>query len=209
MAYFTFSKSEGIYKHIDNSFFSPTRLRKLYKDEQNKFRSGNPDCDLLSTYKFLIDHPRFTVSHMYKKLERRHKNEKIPAYHKNLSCEYLHSDFMDTEIVLPNSGAVVINNCSVHDIEGAIDELLNESNSNCGFSPSDILKSNKKEIQRLLESDQTVGHPIRQLMVESFKIRLNPELNANDKILDQLGFNKCVSCYGQTLLTTIPEMLPF
>ena len=37
--------------------------------------------------------------------------------------------------------------------------------------------------------------PIRNLLIEYYRIKLNPELMFSETLLDALGFRKCSSCY--------------
>jgi hypothetical protein len=70
--------------------------------------------------------------------------------------------------------------------------LGNESepikNNNTGFSDRKV-----KEVLSFFENN--IKKPLKPLLIEYFRVTINPELNLNDRILEQLGFKPCQQCH--------------
>jgi hypothetical protein len=61
-------------------------------------------------------------------------------------------------------------------------------NNNTGFSDKKV-----KEVLSFFENN--IKKPLKPLLIEYFRVTINPELNLNDRILEQLGFKPCQQCH--------------
>lgn len=67
-------------------------------------------------------------------------------------------------------------------------------NNNTGFSDKKV-----KEVLSYFEDN--IKKPLRPLLIQYFRVTINPELNLNDRILEQLGFKPCSQCYKFKITT--------
>jgi hypothetical protein len=141
-----------------------------------------------------------------------------------------------------NSGWTEVENYELEELEKKIDQLLREAgryyyessknstilrkfnkytflayrdepieNNDTGY-PDDVVKTLLKEYNDKFKK------PLKRLLIEYYRLTLNPDLKLEGNLLDQLGFKPCGQCYGEynvieTLtLTNFPETgddLPF
>jgi hypothetical protein len=118
-----------------------------------------------------------------------------------------------------NSGFDDFKNYSIQEIEAKIDSKLKEAGrfyyaseknkiilneyqkvSGRAFVENDfyfdIIGYSDKEIRTFLKDyHNNYKIPIRNLLIEYYRIKLNPELMFSETLLDALGFRKCSSCY--------------
>lgn len=125
------------------------------------------------------------------------------------------------EIKMENSGVIEIENMSLLEIEQKIDELISKagamyyenSKSNAilkRFNRLTFLAEKEgpienndtgysdKEVKELLRGyDKIIKQPIKKLLIEYYRIKLNPKLKIEQKILEQLGFKSCRKCCNE------------
>src|SRR5690606_19298990 len=72
-----------------------------------------------------------------------------------------------------------------------------------GYS-ADPLKDNDtgfsdEEVKHFLrEYDKTYKRPLKKLLIEYYRVKLNPDLELKGFLLDQLGFKPCGKCYNES-----------
>lgn len=119
------------------------------------------------------------------------------------------------KIYVENSGVSIFENQSIKQIEAEIDFLLKEAQHVTDNYPTVIKKYGKfakqnlsrkvvkdndtgisdREIREiLLKLEFDVKNPLKQLLVNWYRAKQNPELKFDGKILDQLGFKACPRC---------------
>lgn len=122
------------------------------------------------------------------------------------------------EIKMENSGIVEVENLTLVEIEQKIDELISKagvlyyenSKSNAilkRFNRFTFLAEREgpldnndtgysdEEVKELLKSyDTIIKQPIKKLLINYYRIKLNPTLKIEQKILEQLGFKSCSKC---------------
>jgi len=120
-----------------------------------------------------------------------------------------------------NSGVEEKENLSLLQIESRIDSILREAGKFWNENPSkqDIIRRfqkhtflgyKSKEIENndthlsdkelkvfLINYDTKFKKPIKDLLIEYYRIKLNPDLQFEGRILEQLGFQCCSSCHGK------------
>jgi hypothetical protein len=126
-----------------------------------------------------------------------------------------------------NSGFDDFKNYTIQEIENKIDSLLKEAGRYYYASEKNtiILKAYQKvsgrafieneyefnitgyssqEIRDFLkEYHNKFKHPIKSLLVEYYRIKLNPELQFTESLLDALGFRKCSNCYEHRAINDV------
>lgn len=140
-----------------------------------------------------------------------------------------------TAINRDNSGWTEIENYNLEELETKIDELIREAgrlynesernriilrkfnkytflanktesieNNNTGYS-DDIVKA------ILRDYNEKIKKPLKILLTEYYRLKLNPELKLEGNLLDQLGFRPCQQCYenDQSQETLNLTNLPF
>jgi hypothetical protein len=125
-----------------------------------------------------------------------------------------------TEINKDNSGVEDKENLDLKALEGKIDEIIKEAGAyfkNANVSKQVILRRfqkltflayRKDEIYNnntgytdevlkgfLKKYDQHFKRPVMNLLLEYYRVKLNPELKFEEGLLDQLGFNRCMHCH--------------
>lgn len=119
------------------------------------------------------------------------------------------------KIYVENSGVSMFENQSIKQIEAEIDFLLKEAQhltdnypkvikkygkfakqnlSKKAFKDNDTGISDREILEILLKLEFDVKNPLKQLLVNWYRAKQNPELNFDAKILDQLGFKSCPVC---------------
>jgi len=113
-----------------------------------------------------------------------------------------------------NSGVISIENLTVEKIEERINKLIDDAGKayhkykeiiakygKCAYKWKNTELLNETaysdaEVKRVLEGYQKhIKTPFNGLLIEYYRITLNPNLNFEEKILDQLGFRPCFKCY--------------
>ena len=141
-----------------------------------------------------------------------------------------------------NSGWTEVENYKLEELEKRIDELLREAGRYFNaseqyrvilrrFNKFTFLAYRDKPIDNndtgysdqvvkalLKDYNDKIKKPLKRLLIEYYRLTLNPDLKLEGNLLDQLGFKPCGQCYDQynvteTLtLTDIPDSgddLPF
>ena len=122
-------------------------------------------------------------------------------------------------IIIKNSGSFEINDMDLDSIESKIDDLLTEAkifyDSSekhtiilSSFSKLTFLANSSnpiygntteysdKEVKELLaQYAEDFKHPLMHLLREWYRIKYNPELKFEGKLLQQLGFKACGTCF--------------
>lgn len=122
-------------------------------------------------------------------------------------------------INVPNSGSTNIFNYNLSEIENEIDKILisadnyyqkNEKTKTILLKNAyrafiykkkkpitdNVTEYSEEEIFRILEEfDINFKTPLFKLLIEYYKLKLNPELKFIDSLLDQIGFKPCSTCY--------------
>lgn len=123
------------------------------------------------------------------------------------------------ELIRDNSGITVIVNRTLEDLKDEIDKKLNlagqyyyqspkntsilKQYSKCAYigNRSEPLKENEtgyseQEIKDILSYyEKEFKKPIELMLYDYWRVKLNPELSMDGKLLDMLGFRACHSCY--------------
>jgi len=146
------------------------------------------------------------------------------------------------EIKRYNSGWTEVENYKLEELEQKIDDLLREAGRYYYASQKNttILKRFNKytflayrdepidnndtgypdnEVKALLkEYNDKIKKPLKRLLIEYYRLTLNPDLKLEGNLLDQLGFKPCGQCYDEynitepLTLTNLPDNnddLPF
>lgn len=125
-----------------------------------------------------------------------------------------------TEITRDNSGIDLQENLDLQTLEDRIDNLIREAGTyfkNADAEKQAILRKFQKltflaykngeltsnntrftdDVLKkfLMQYDIHFKRPLVQLLLEYYRVKLNPELKFEDGLLDQLGFTKCSKCY--------------
>ncbi len=123
------------------------------------------------------------------------------------------------EIEMGNSGVEYIENLDLFELEQKIDTLLRETavyfNTNedkqsiirrfqkltfLAYSDQDIKLNDTelfdKDLKEFLRYyDQKFKKPVKKLLLEYYRVKYNPELSFDGKLLEQLNFLPCLSCH--------------
>jgi hypothetical protein len=132
-----------------------------------------------------------------------------------------------------NSGIEVKDNLNLNDLEIRIDDIIKEAGSYFRNNPDkqELIKrfakysflaySNKyiyknntdysdSEIKEFLKKyDQQFKVPAKDLLIEYYRVKFNPELKFEGKLLEQLGFKPCGLCYNENLHDSFDDFVPF
>jgi hypothetical protein len=66
------------------------------------------------------------------------------------------------------------------------------------------------EIKEFLKKyDVQFKIPAKDLLIEYFRVKFNPELKFEGKLLEQLVFKLCGLCYNENLHDTVDDFVPF
>ncbi len=121
------------------------------------------------------------------------------------------------EINKPNSGVEDIKNLDLGELEQAIENIIEESGNYYAGDPamkeiiekfgkltflakkSNIYGNNSglsdiKLKEFLAEFDQKFKNPTKELLKQYFRLKFNPDLSFDGKLLEKLSFKKCYSC---------------
>ena len=124
------------------------------------------------------------------------------------------------EIVKENSGVKIVINYDLGQLENKLDELIKEAgryyyaslkhtrilkqysklsflgtyngalnNNNMGYSDEEV-----KEI--LVDYEERFKKPIIDMLYNYYRVKFNPDLEMEGRLLDQLGFRPCVHCHS-------------
>lgn len=160
------------------------------------------------------------------------ENKNLPEELFEMRCQHaFRLTFKYEKIVIKNSGRVEFENHSLKDVEDEIDRLLKDANTYLHQSRKTEIILNKlqkcyrktieekkfdnntgfniNEVQQIaLEYHDKFKAPINNLLLEWYKMRFNPNLDFESKILDELGFLKCKNCYDKNYISpSSPEYL--
>lgn len=118
-----------------------------------------------------------------------------------------------------NSGSTFIENLTIEELEEKIDGLIKEAGRFCNESDKNkkILKRFSKftfiaytdvdiqnndtgysdeEVKGLLKDyDKQYKRPLRNYLIEYYRLKHNPEINMEGYLLERLGFNPCGHCH--------------
>lgn len=125
-----------------------------------------------------------------------------------------------SEIDKENSGIESIENYSLIELEQEIDKIISDAGAYFKSKPNrqniirrfqkltflaykpDVIQNNDTELndyelkEFLKEYDVQFKKPIKELLVEYYRVKYNPELSFDSNILDALNFRICSSCDG-------------
>lgn len=123
-----------------------------------------------------------------------------------------------SEIEKDNSGIKEIENYDLQELEKEIDKIISEAGRFFVTNPDKqsvirrfqkltFLAYSTKEIysndtglsdpelkEFLLKYDQSFKKPLKRLLLEYYRVKYNPELSFQGKLLEQLNFRPCFSC---------------
>lgn len=132
------------------------------------------------------------------------------AFHMRLKIE---------EIVLKNSGTTIMNNWTLEKLKNKINEKLKQAGqyyykspknkailkqygklAYLGNSPNQIINNRTgypdEEVKIFLRDyEENFKRPIIAMLYDYYRIKFNPEQALDVKLLDQLGFKACHSCF--------------
>lgn len=164
-------------------------------------------------------------------------NKHLPDEIFEMRCQLAFKlSFRYEKVEIKNSGNVEFENRSLIDVENEIDNLLDEESQfyiqnertkvildkfrtlfpntfeNGKFKNNTNFSIN--EIKSIVgEYHDKFKKPINSLLIEWYKMKFNPDLDFENKLLDQLGFHKCKNCYNENYLSpsesTYNDDLPF
>ena len=126
-----------------------------------------------------------------------------------------------------NSGVEKIENLNLNELKSRVDGIISRSakyfnesgprkkevikrytkNTYLGFSKQ-ILNNNDtgfddETIKKFLrEYDKHFKKPLKLLLIQFYRVKLNPKLSFEGKLLEQLGFKLCSNCYKNSIITT-------
>ncbi|SFT14403.1 hypothetical protein SAMN05660206_1157 [Sphingobacterium wenxiniae] len=128
-----------------------------------------------------------------------------------------------------NSGNEQVKNYSVQDLENEIDEILRQAGKFYTDNPDkqeiikrfgkmtflayvhgDIYKNdtglNDSDLKEFLRAyDEKFKKPVKNFLVEYYRLLHNPDMTFTDTLLDKLGFRKCGHCLGENYFE--PEVI--
>jgi hypothetical protein len=178
----------------------PEEIRELGDDEIDKFRKWFKE-----NQKFLEEKPDLFLA----KMQIAFRLDNIPKV-----------------IDHDNSGTTEIDNLNLNELEGRIDTILRSASNFYKDNPdkqtilrrfqkytflaykTDPIKKNDTELSDdelksfLFEYDRIYKKPFKELLLQYFMVKYNPELKFDGLLLEQLGFKICQSCYEQDLNET-------
>jgi hypothetical protein len=125
-----------------------------------------------------------------------------------------------SEIERDNSGVETIYNLNLSELEAEIDKIISEASryfvnnkdkqhiirrfqklTFLAFRKGNIYKndtelSDEELRQFLLEYDTKFKKPIKELLIQYYRIQYNPDLSFEGQLLERLNFKACSVCYG-------------
>ncbi len=148
---------------------------------------------------------------------------------KNFTYKMQAKFFIKTEInpksiELPNSGYKVFDNYSLEEVERQIDNLLKAAGSYYRENPDkqhlirrfqkltflayvygDIYNNdsglNDSDLKKFLKMyDEDFKIPVKELLIEYYRLLYNPDMTFSDTLLDKLGFKPCASCFNNNVI---------
>lgn len=171
----------------------PAVIREKGPDEVMKFREWYTKTD------FKVDDPKDYI------------------YKLQLKFPYV-GEINPNTIDYKNSGVELKKNYSLEDLEKEIDDLLSKADSYFEDNPNirdliyryqkltflgyidGALRNNSsglidEELKAFLKSyDQTFKAPVKERLVEYYRIMFNPEMEFEGRLLEKLGFRPCNAC---------------
>jgi hypothetical protein len=123
------------------------------------------------------------------------------------------------EIIRQNSGITDIKNASLEEIQSEIDRILSEAGKLFRASEKhrEILRAYQKrtylaykdsplpenntnysddEVKEFLKDyDERFKKPLKANLIMYYRMRYNPDLSFDGKLLDQVGFHPCKQCH--------------
>lgn len=193
--YHSFSDCKLLNADFTN-FLLPLEIIERGDEEIEKFRNW-----FIENYNLLEDPAKFTM-----RLELAFKIKYNPK-----AINYI------------NSGIEEHENLTIQEIENRIDDLLKaagkyyyESQKNttilkifgkisgCAFTNTSLYKnytgySNEEVIDFLKEYHMKFKVPLKKWLIEYYRVKLNPDLQFAENILESLGFKKCGCCKKKEL----------
>lgn len=122
-----------------------------------------------------------------------------------------------TSLEAPNSGVEAIENLSLDKLQADIDGLIQKAGQlrSNGDQKAEIIKRfgnrahehfDDKVISQVLKEWRILKQEIKAKLLEYFKVSLNPNLEFNGMLLEQLGFRECRSChYNESTIGILEE----
>ena len=127
-----------------------------------------------------------------------------------------------TSLEAPNSGVEAIENLSLEKLRASIDSLLEKATQTLSSSDrkSQIIRRlgnrsherfDDEVTNQVLKEWRSLKQDIKTKLLEYFKVSLNPDLEFNGMLLEQLGFRQCRSCHLKAVapVTDLPADWPF
>ncbi len=137
-----------------------------------------------------------------------HKKNGLLARYNHKQFKEKHKDFWGSELqigIVPNGGNMAILNIPVNELEEQVKFKINEivnfksknpfewakiQSNSYSVTPFGTVKKNRA----LLNFNKNLKDPLISLLLHYYRAKLNPDLDFDVDILDQLGFKLCKSC---------------
>jgi len=137
-----------------------------------------------------------------------HKKNRLLARYNHKQFKEKHKDFWGSELqvgIVPNGGNMAILNIPVNELEEQVKFKINEivnfksknpvewakiQSNSYSVTPFGTVKKNRA----LLNFNKNLKDPLISLLLHYYRAKLNPDLDFDVDILDQLGFKLCKSC---------------
>ncbi|GAB4041792.1 hypothetical protein [Spirosoma gilvum] len=181
------------------NFEIPEEIRERGRDEVIRFR------DWFKRYQYLLDIPD------------------VEAFTANLYSAF-RIQINPKAIDYSNSGSVEKENLNLTELEHRIDQIISDAGSyfNCStdrikkvlrrfqkytflayssreFSNNDTGMTDEELREFLKRYDTDFKMPLKNWLVEYYRVKHNPNLKFEGHLLEQLGFKPCAICYGQKI----------
>jgi hypothetical protein len=159
------------------------------------------------------------------------ENDELEEFVKKLDIRW-NVQIKPTAIERKNSGIEIKDNLTLEDLENRINEILREAgkyfrdNPNkqelirrfakytfLAYTNKEIYSNNTvysdNEIKEFLkEYDQNFKIPVKDLLLEYYRVKFNPDLKFEGKLLEQLGFKPCGLCYNENSVELNDDYIP-
>lgn len=150
-----------------------------------------------------------------------HENKKL--FITRMEIEFrLRNPPLLTLLEAPNSGVEAVDNLNLDKLRADIDGLLKKAvlKLSSNDQRSKIIRrlgnrANEKfdddETNQVLKEWRDLKQEVKTKLIEYFKVSLNPDLEFNGMLLEQLGFHQCRSCHLKpgTPAIDLPDDWPF
>lgn len=193
-AYHLVYDCQRLYSDYEN-FEIPEAIKVKGKEEVKKFRMW------FSENRYLLSKPDVFVA----RLKMRWNIDTNPnAINKSNSGSEVFMNYKTHDLIqkidaliklageLYHDNTIILSKYNKHSYLGYKIEPLSDNDT--GFSDSDV-----KEV--LKEFETRVKKPLKDLLVQYYRVKLNPKLDLYETVLKQLGFQPCQLCHSENLIT--------